>query len=118
MLIREILGEKEQTQRTNPNISNNGTFSYVYGLGNRSGHRLPCDQDNSTSRCQCGYSQPLMTQEGMDRWLNRILCQNHDFQPIFPASFNIVTSFGTRRIPNDSGMRQYYRCTKCDSVNT
>ena len=103
MLIREILGEKEQTQRTNPNISNNGTFSYVYGLGNRSGHRLPCDQDNSTSRCQCGYSQPLMTQEGMDRWLNRILCQNHDFQPIFS---------------DDSGMRQYYRCTKCDSVNT
>jgi len=127
MLIREILGEKEQTQRTNPNISNDGSFSYVYGLGNRSGHSLvytdvkweerrgygrvrlvgaetrKCDQDNSNSRCECGYSQALMTQENMDKWLNKILCQNHDYQPIFS---------------DDSRMRQYYRCSKCDSVNT
>jgi len=127
MLIREILGEKEQTQRTNPNISNDGSFSYVYGLGNRSGHSLvytdvkweerrgygrvrlvgaetrKCDQDNSDSRCECGYSQALMTQENMDKWLNKILCLNHDYQPIFS---------------DDSRMRQYYRCSKCDSVNT
>ena len=127
MLIREILGDKEQTQRTNPNIGNDGSFCYVYGLGNRSGHSLipvdvrweerrgygrvrlvgtktrKCDQDNSTSRCECGYSQPLMTQENMDRWLNKILCHSHDYQPIFS---------------DNSGMRQYYRCTKCDSVNT
>ena len=127
MLIREILGNKEQTQRTNPNIGNDGSFCYVYGLGNRSGHSLipvdvrweerrgygrvrlvgtetrKCDQDNSTSRCECGYSQPLMTQENLDKWLNKILCHSHDYQPIFS---------------DDSGMRQYYRCTKCDSVNT
>ena len=127
MLIREILGDKEQTQRTNPNISNDGSFSYVYGLGNRSGHSLiytdvrweewrgygrvrlvgaetrKCDQDNSNSRCECGYSQALMTQENMDKWLNKILCHSHDYKAIFSEN---------------SGMRQYYRCTKCDSVNT
>ena len=127
MLIREILGDKEQTQRTNPNISNDGSFCYVYGLGNRSGHSMvytdarweerrgygrvrlvgtetrKCNQDNSNGRCECGYSQALMTQENMDKWLNKILCHSHDYKAIFSEN---------------SGMRQYYRCTKCDSVNT
>ena len=101
MLIREILGDKIQTQRTNKNISENGNYSYWH---KDAGHRSGCDMVISeASRCQCGWALNSGTQPDIATAVNRIMCLNHDYQPIFS---------------DDSGMRQYYRCTKCDSVNT
>ena len=108
MLIREILGDKIQTQRANNLISENGNSSHWYrGAGHITAWHLPngkCDMVTSeASRCQCGWALNRLTQPNLDKSVNRIMCLNHDYQPIFS---------------DDSGIRQYYRCTKCDSVNT
>ena len=101
MLIREILGDKIQTRRTNKNISENGSQSHWY---KNAGHYSECAKViTEASRCQCGWALNRLAQPDLDKSVNRIMCLNHDYQPIFS---------------DNSGMRQYYRCTKCDSVNT